>query len=189
MYISNITITNYRSFNSVEVDFHEGINLLIGQNNAGKSNLLRAMAIIFDRSVKKQLTVDDFNNGITLDSLKTEPPKIVISIGLSQSENENLMGDELVTVSNWLTTLEEPYQAKIQYEFFLPNSEIERYLSKVSDLDSREKIWDVIKSDFIRMYINKIWIGNPENQVVVDGENLSKFDFQFLDAIRDVMVY
>ena len=36
------------------------------------------------------------------------------------------------------------------------------------------------------MYINKIWIGNPENQVVVDGENLSKFDFQFLDAIRDV---
>ncbi len=186
MYISNITITNYRSFNSIEVDFHEGINLLIGQNNAGKSNLLRAMAIIFDRSVKKQLTVDDFNNGITLDSLKTEPPKIVISISLSQSANENLMGDELVTVSNWLTTLEEPYQAKIQYEFFLPNSELERYLSKVSHLDSREKIWDVIKSDFIRMYINKIWIGNPENQVVVDGENLSKFDFQFLDAIRDV---
>lgn len=186
MYISNITITNYRSFNSIEVDFHEGINLLIGQNNAGKSNLLRAMAIIFDRSVKKQLTVDDFNNDITLDSLKTEPPKIVISITLSQSENENLLGDELVTVSNWLTALEEPYQAKIQFEYFLPNSEIERYIKKVSDLDSREKIWDVIKSDFIRMYINKIWIGNPENQVVVDGENLSKFDFQFLDAIRDV---
>ncbi len=46
MYISNITIENYRSFNSIMVDFHEGINLLIGQNNAGKSNLLRAMTII-----------------------------------------------------------------------------------------------------------------------------------------------
>lgn len=144
------------------------------------------MAIIFDSSAKKQLTVDDFNNDILLDDLKKAPPKIVISVSLSQSKNENLMGDELVTVSNWLTTLEEPYQAKIQYEFFLPNSEIERYLNKVSGLDSREKIWKLIKSDFIRLYINKIWIGNPENQVVVDGENLSKFDFQFLDAIRDV---
>lgn len=186
MYISNITIENYRSFNSIKVDFHEGINLLIGQNNAGKSNLLRAMAIIFDSSAKKQLTVDDFNNDILLDDLKKAPPKIVISVRLSQSKNENLMGDELVTVSNWLITLEEPYQAKIQYEFFLPNSEIEHYLNKVSGLDSREKIWNLIKSDFIRLYINKIWIGNPENQVIVDGENLSKFDFQFLDAIRDV---
>ena len=145
MYISNITIENYRSFNSITVDFHEGINLLIGQNNAGKSNLLRAMAIIFDSSAKKQLTVDDFNNDILLDDLKKAPPKIVISVRLSQSKNENLMGDELVTVSNWLTTLEEPYQEKIQYEFFLPNSEIERYLNKVSGLDSREKIWNLIK--------------------------------------------
>lgn len=186
MYISNITIDNYRSFKSITVDLHEGINLLIGQNNAGKSNLLRAMAIIFDSSAKKQLTVDDFNNDIRLEDLKKAPPKIVIAVSLSQSENENLMGDELVTVSNWLTTLEEPYQAKIQYEFFLPNSEIERYLNKVGGLESREKIWNLIKTDFIRMYINKIWVGNPENQVAVDGENLSKFDFQFLDAIRDV---
>lgn len=186
MYISQITINNYRSFQSTTIDFHEGINLLIGQNNVGKSNLLRAMRIIFDNSIKKQLTVDDFYNDISLEDLKKEPPKIVISIVLSQSENENLMGDDLVTVSDWLTTLKEPYQAQIQYEYFLPDSEKEHYINEVKYIDSRKEIWDSIKSNFIRLYVHKIWTGNPNNQVTVDLEKLSKFDFQFLDAIRDV---
>ena len=121
MYISGIEIKNFRSFDNINIDFHEGVNVLIGHNNSGKSNLLRALAIIFDRTVK-QLSVEDFNNSLTIDSLK-QSPKIVITVRIKQSENEDLMTDELITVSNWLTKLEEPYEAKIQYEFFLPISE------------------------------------------------------------------
>ncbi|WP_434305393.1 ATP-dependent nuclease [Clostridium botulinum] len=186
MYISNITIENYRSFKNISVDFHEGVNVLIGHNNAGKSNLLKALAIIFDSSARKQLAIDDFNKNISMETLKTRPPKIIITVLLTQSTNENLMGDELVTVSNWLTKLEEPYQAKLQYEFFLPSRDAEKYINKVKDLDTKEKIWSLIRSEFLRLYINKIWIGNPENQITIDSESLSKFDFQFLDAIRDV---
>ncbi|WP_248114662.1 ATP-dependent nuclease [Staphylococcus epidermidis] len=123
MYISGIEIKNFRSFDNINIDFHEGVNVLIGHNNSGKSNLLRALAIIFDRTVKKQLSVEDFNNSLTIDSLKKQSPKIVITVRIKQSENEDLMTDELITVSNWLTKLEEPYEAKIQYEFFLPISE------------------------------------------------------------------
>ncbi|WP_345791506.1 ATP-dependent nuclease [Staphylococcus epidermidis] len=47
-------------------------------------------------------------------------------------------------------------------------------------------MWNIIRSQFIRLYISKIWGGNPENQVPIDNDNLNKFDFQFLDAIRDV---
>lgn len=36
------------------------------------------------------------------------------------------------------------------------------------------------------MYVNKIWVGNPEHQIPIDNDSLNKFDFQFLDAIRDV---
>src|SRR5699024_5751113 len=46
--------------------------------------------------------------------------------------------------------------------------------------------WEVINDNFIRLYINKTWVGEPDNQVQIDGESLNKFDFQFLDAIRDV---
>ena len=113
MYISKILIENFRSFEKTEVDFHEGINVLIGHNNSGKSNLLAAMALIFDNTVNRQLEVDDFYNGINVDELKNSAPKIKITVIISQSKNEDLMGDELVTVSNWLTTLEEPYTAQV----------------------------------------------------------------------------
>ncbi|SER63288.1 Predicted ATP-dependent endonuclease of the OLD family, contains P-loop ATPase and TOPRIM domains [Gracilibacillus ureilyticus] len=186
MYISGIEIKNFRSFDNINVEFHEGINVLIGHNNSGKSNLLRALAIIFDSSVRKQLSVEDFNNSLTIESLKRESPKIVISVRITQSENENLMTDELVTVSNWLTRLKEPYEAKIQYEFFLPISEEKNYINIVSKARSTEEIWNIIRSQFIRLYINKTWVGNPENQSPVDNDSINKFDFQFLDAIRDV---
>ena len=94
MYISNIHIQNYRRFQSLSVDFKDGINILIGPNNSGKSNLLRALALIFDGKSQKQLTVDDFYNGITLGDLKKHSPKITVTVTLSQSNGEDLMGDE-----------------------------------------------------------------------------------------------
>ena len=170
----------------MSVRFKDGINLLIGQNNTGKSNLIRALALIFDSSVKKQLSIDDIYNNISLEKLKQHSPKISIGVQLTQSDNENLMGDELVTVSNWLTSLQEPYQAMVQYEFFLPESEEARYLEDVINASNVSDVWQIIKAKFIRHYINKTWVGNPENQVSIDAESLNKFDFQFLDAIRDV---
>ena len=107
MYISNITIQNYRGFSNLSVDFREGINILVGQNNSGKSNLLRALALFFDSKARKQLSTNDFYNGIPLNELKQHSPKITVTVTLSQSAEEDLMGDELVTVSSWLVKLEE----------------------------------------------------------------------------------
>lgn len=119
MYISKVKINNYRSFINTEIDLNEGINVLIGHNNAGKSNLLKALAIVLG-STSKKMSIHDFNKDIKLEKLKGGPPRITIEIHITQSTNEDLMGDDLVTVSNWLTKLEEPYEAKLQYEFFLP---------------------------------------------------------------------
>ncbi len=186
MYISSVKIKNFRNFDNIDIDFHEGVNVLIGHNNSGKSNLLRALSLIFDGSVRKQLSVEDFNNSLTKESLKKEAPKIVISVHITQSENERLMSDELITVSNWLTKLEEPYEARIQYEFFLPKDKEKNYIDLVKNIDEKEEIWNLIRSQFIRLYVNKIWVGNPEHQIPIDNDSLNKFDFQFLDAIRDV---
>lgn len=186
MYISNIHIQNYRGFQNLSVDFNDGINILIGPNNSGKSNLLRALALIFDGKTRKQLTIADFHNGIKLDVLKEHSPKITVTITFSQSENENLMGDELVTVSNWLIKLETPYSAQLQYEFFLPEEYESNYIKSIQNLPDESAIWEKIENSFIRFYIYKIWVGNPDNQIQIDNDNLSKFDFQFMDAIRDV---
>ena len=186
MYISNIHIENYRGFSDLSVDFKDGINILIWPNNSGKSNLLRALALIFDGKFRKQLSVDDFYNGITLSTLKQHSPKIVVTVTLSQSDDEDLMGDELVTVSSWLVKLEKPYSAKLQYEFFLPEEYESIYIESIQNVSSTSEVWTRIDNSFIRLYVYKIWGGNPENQMQADSEGLSKFAFQFLDAIRDV---
>lgn len=46
MYISNITIKGFRNFDNTTVDFHDGINVIIGHNNAGKTNILKALSLV-----------------------------------------------------------------------------------------------------------------------------------------------
>jgi putative ATP-dependent endonuclease of the OLD family len=186
MYISNIEIKNYKNFRSNIIEFNEGINVIIGHNNAGKSNLLKAMALIFNPSTKKNLTIDDFNKTIPLEELKLQPPSVNISITLTQEDKEDLIGDDLVVVSQWLTKLEEPYEAKIHYEFCLPLKHHEDYERMLSTSTSIIEAWEIIDRNFLRLYTYKIYGGNLENQITVDGEYMKKFDFQFLDAIRDV---
>lgn len=186
MYISSISIKNFKNFKSNVIEFNEGLNVIIGHNNAGKSNLLRAMALIFNSSVKKNLLIDDFNKQLTLDELKKQPPSINVSITLSQEKDENLMGDDLVVVSQWLTKLEAPYEAKLHYEFCLPLKHQDEYEQKLSIATSLVSAWEIIDRDFLRYYTYKIYGGKLENQITVDSEYIKKFDFQFLDAIRDV---
>lgn len=186
MYISSIEINNYKNFKLNRIEFQEGINVIIGHNNAGKSNLLRAISLIFSPSAKKNLSIDDFNKTLLLEELQLQPPSVNISITLSQEDKENLMGDDLVVVSQWLTKLEEPYEAKLHYEFCLPFKYHEDYKRMLSTATAITEAWEIIDRNFLRLYTYKIYGGNLENQIAVEGEYLKKFDFQFLNAIRDV---
>lgn len=186
MYISKVKIKGFRNFKEKEIIFNDGINVIIGHNNAGKSNILKAISLVIDTQSSKRLEVSDFNQNVTLEELKANPPTVVINLFISQSENEDTNSDDLVTVGNYLTRLEVPYEALITYEFFLPESEKDKYVSALSGIDEIKKAWKVIKHDFIRLYISKIWGGDPNLQMQADSESLQKFDFQFLDAIRDV---
>ena len=186
MYISKIHIKNYRTYDDLEIKFNDKINIIIGHNNAGKSNLIKAISLFFDSNTKKNLDINDFNKNISLQELKTKPPKIFIELTIKESDKENLMADDLVTVSNWLIKLEEPYEAKLTYEYFLDSKLDSKYIDKVKDLEEKEEIWNIIEEDFIRFYNYKIWGGNIENRIVAESESLQKFDFQFLNAVRDV---
>lgn len=186
MYISNIEIQNFRNYKNIEIKFNDGVNVIIGHNNAGKSNLIKALSLVLDTNGSKRLDVYDFNKSISLDALKASAPQVSISITIKQSMDEDLNSDDLVTVGNWLTKLEEPYEALLTYEFFLPEREKANYLDTIKHATDLEMAWKIIKHDFIRFYVNRIWGGNKAAQIVADSESLNKFDFQFLDAIRDV---
>ena len=186
MYISKLFIKNYRNFQNSEILFNDGINVIIGHNNAGKTNLLKALALVINYNGAKRLEVDDFNKQISLDELKENPPKICIELTITESLDEDHNSDDLVTVGNWLTKLDSPYEAMLTYEFFLPERIVEAYKDSVNTAVSSDEVWKIINQDFIRFYTYKIFCGNPVNQTPADGESLEKFDFQFLEAIRDV---
>ena len=43
MFLSTVEITNFRSLKKLRAEFHAGLNVLVGRNNTGKTNLLQAI--------------------------------------------------------------------------------------------------------------------------------------------------
>lgn len=63
--IKNISIENYRSIGSepVDLDFPEGAPVIIlGENNSGKSNIIRAIEVLFGEFHPKYKKFDDFDH-------------------------------------------------------------------------------------------------------------------------------
>jgi len=188
MYISKIEIKNFRNFLDTTIEFNDGVNVIIGHNNSGKTNLLKALGLIFNTNAQRRLTVDDFNKEI---SDFTEPPQITVSAILRQSEKEeNEKPDDKSTVSTWILNLEYPYEAKLTYSFFLPESEIDNYKREIEKISSQNgATYDylrLIKKKFIRKYLARIYGGILERNDRAELDLLDKFDFQYLEPIRDV---
>jgi len=83
------------------------------------------------------------------------------------------------------------YEAQLTFSFFLPQGDdYKDYCEEVvkfrtgGEFDS-EKTWRFVKKYFFTKYVARIYGGNPKNKETADNEMLEKFDFQFLDAIRD----
>lgn len=189
MYISNLTLKNFRSFKKEKtINFHEGTNVIIGHNNAGKTTIIKALELLFNNKKTKKLSIDDFNKKTTCEQLKKEPPKVTITATLTESNDEGTYSDDLVTVSTWLTKLESPYEARITYEFFLPEKELEDYRDTMNNIGTNDinDYWNEIQHSYLRKYIHKVYVGDPIYRNPIDSESINKFAFQFLTAIRDV---
>lgn len=186
MYISQIKIEGFRNFPKNTIEFNDGVNVIIGHNNAGKTSLLRAIGLIIDQNANRRLEIDDFSKSASLAELLNSPPAISISMFIDQSDGEDLTGDDLVTVADWLVKLQEPYQARLTYTFFLPSERHTDYVLALAGCTDKSSAWQTIKHEFLRFYVSKIYGGDPSLSLSADSLNLQKFDFQFLNAIRDV---
>ena len=56
MYISKIIIDGFRGFKHSEIEFQEGLNVIIGHNNGGKSTIIDAMRLVMDEYKVKRLS-------------------------------------------------------------------------------------------------------------------------------------
>ena len=188
MYISKLHIEHFRIFNNKTINFNERLNVIIGPNNSGKTTILSALQMLFDSSKSRRLNVDDFNKNIDLDELKNHSPQIKISATISQSKDQTEFSDEIIPIATWLTKIEPPFEAKLTYIFFLPERFEKDYENLISDLEINDpdSYWAFLEDNFIDKYVYKRFVGNEKLNNSVDKNDLTKFDFQFLSAIRDV---
>ena len=189
MYIANISIENFRGFSGKKViELNEKLNIFIGHNNSGKTTVIKALQILFDTSYSKKLSINDFNRQLSISDLKESPPQVVISSILKENEGEAEYSEDIVLVSTMLTKIQRPYEAKITYGFFLPEKEIEEYRATMAAISSPniEEYWSEIEHSFLSKYVWKLYGGDEKLKMVVDNDILNKFDFEFMQPIRDV---
>jgi putative ATP-dependent endonuclease of OLD family len=105
MTINKVNIINYKCFNGkFTINFSDGINIIVGNNESGKSTILEAIhlaltGMINGRYLRNELSQYLFNKDIVscfLKSLKTdvkqEPPSVIIEIFFPSDTYPKLIG-------------------------------------------------------------------------------------------------
>lgn len=185
MYIKEINILNFRSFKEALIPFHEGVNVIIGHNNTGKSNLLRAMGLVLGYSNSHRLGTSDLFYETDVAELQRQSPRIKITLVLRRSADENLDSADMALFANMMTDPALSEEAELRYEFKLDDSQEQNYKADVANAITAKEIWKIIEQDYIRLYKSSRSGGNQAAGININ-ETLGQIDFQFLDAIRDV---
>lgn len=89
-YIKSLHIEGFKKFTSLDVEFNEHMNILVGENEAGKSTILDAIKTVLNqqyRNADKSILRDLFNTQMVA-AFKAEPsirtlPRIYIEVELA----------------------------------------------------------------------------------------------------------
>ena len=79
MFVSRIVVRNFRNLKLVDVPLRGGVTTIVGENNAGKSNLLHALRLVLDADLpayQRQLLESD----ITESEAEDHPLQVLVSL-------------------------------------------------------------------------------------------------------------
>lgn len=216
MYISKVSLINYKNFANAKFLFNKGINTIIGENGSGKTNVFRAIRLILEDTslhYSYKLNKDDFNRVLKGDSWKGH--WIIISVEFNEITNEEAIQSLFIHGAG---VAEDDYVDKASYNlFFRPKADIRQRLSELvkGDSDGLNKILDEITiednyetfftgkstADFNDPEVYKELVGNFDDVDFPLTIDASKFgtkiphqlsiskevSFTFIQALRDVV--
>lgn len=198
MIIKKLNIKNYRNFSNFEIELKK-FNLIIGENNIGKTNLLNALGLIFSPDItfiqKRNLEKDDINYD-AVQAFKNEVmgaqkfadiqekfPEVKIEVILSDFNQ-----DQEAIVGDWFTgewnTDRSKNKAKITYLFSINHTKkLEEWFDSTRKSRSETKSIDIIDLP-IGHYSYSIF-GGDDHTKRIDYYWLNFLKMEFLDALRD----
>src|SRR5690606_24406640 len=116
MYISKVSLVNYRNFANAFFNFNKGINTIIGENGSGKTNVFKAIRLLLEDTslpFAYKLAEGDFNRN--LDNGRWKGHWIIISIEFDELNNEEAIQSLFIHGTG---IAEEHYVEKATYNLF-----------------------------------------------------------------------
>ncbi|MGG2065908.1 ATP-dependent nuclease [Bacillus sp. S14(2024)] len=203
MIISRARVYGYRNLKDIEIELNRLV-IFIGENNSGKSNLLRAITLPFLNdemgSVSKILGWHDINNdlkkeyfefiienferikesGVEVEEFKNFIPFVTVNVTFKPN------GADEYYVRKWNNSIdEEEPQYQIEYRYYVenPNQLLEHVMKILSD-KSKDAI-ENIKMNLLPIEMYKYSVVIPSTNEQVTFNDLISFKYNSLAAERD----
>lgn len=145
MYISKLSIRNYRNFRSAAFNFKKGVNTLIGENGSGKTNVFQAIRLLLDEDLSRRsvyLRESDFCRALP----QWRGHWIVIALHFEELDSSDLC--QMLKLDTGMMT----GQGTGTYTFFFrPNRETRLDLYRASR-ESTEEAIELAKSIELEQY-------------------------------------
>ena len=176
MYISKLSIRNFRNFCNVSLDFNKGVNTIIGENGSGKTNLFYAIRIMIDESMPRiiKLYETDFNRSIGV----WKGHWIVIQLEFQELDSSE---DAQSIAIHKIGTVDDFDSSKGSYSFyFRPRIDFRRSLYELSEDDDKtdEELEKILGGISLNDY-ETVFTGRGNIDFSID-DNYSKYvgDFE-----------
>ena len=201
MKISHVSIRNYRNLEEIDIETNK-INILIGDNNSGKSNLLKAITLPFINdeigTINKNLGWQDINtnskelyyqfieehleeiqnNTCNVDDFYKVIPVVSVDIRFEPK------GSDEYFVRKWKNDLVgDSNSSSIRYEYCVENqNDLYKHITKIlSGVDSIEHL----RMNLLPIEFYKYYILVPSTGEQVSFTDLNEFQYNSLAAERD----
>ncbi len=161
MYIKKLSITNFRAFKYLALSFNKGVNILIGENNSGKSAIIDALRICLGYGKSEYM----------LSVLETD---LHINPSDPDEKNSFIQFDLIFEIEN------NPIEKQCFYDFI-----------SIDKLSKEETIQLHLKFTWIdkgkqKYFKRDIWGGDNEHQHI-PFEALQEIFFTYLDPLRNAV--
>lgn len=176
MYISKLSLRNFRNFCNASLKFKKGVNTIIGENGAGKSNLFHALRIMIDDGMPRSIRFyeNDFNRSIG----QWAGHWIIIQVEFDELDT----GEEAQSIAMHKIGDAETLDSKVgTYSFFFrPKIDIRRKLFELSEKEDKDadKLIELLNSITINDY-EAVFSGRGNTDFSIDT-NYSSYVGDFI---------
>ena len=199
MHLKKIIVKNYKNYLDTTIELSEGLNIVVGSNNSGKSNLLSVIDMLYDDvGQPKFCSVENFNKNHLFKNYKSylkSSPQIEIFYQIEHVMNYEKEDSAFSKLQPFIVydgsgrlepinANQELIFAEIVLRYELDSQKIDDYVKDMSQINNYVDFFEVIKKyqeDFKWSYYSTTTEGRKEKKLV---NNI--FEIELISATRVV---